>query len=238
MENQMVFKRYEIKYLMTRSQRDAVLKAMVPYMSIDEYGHSSIRNIYYDTPNFRLIRESLEKPVYKEKLRVRSYGPAASGDQVFVELKKKYQDVVCKRRVSMPQMQAEACLGRRMCLPDSQIGQEIAYALAYYRELEPAVFLSYEREAFFERNGGDFRVTFDENIRYRQVELTLNSEAWGKPILRPDQVLMELKTSGALPLWMVQTLSKQKIFKTSFSKYGTAYQDIFMTNQKGVRKYA
>lgn len=238
MANQMVFKRYEIKYLMTRSQRDAVLKAMEPYMSIDAYGHSSIRNIYYDTPNFRLIRESLEKPVYKEKLRVRSYGPAASGDQVFVELKKKYQDVVYKRRISMPQMQAEACLDKRMCLPDSQIGQEIAYALAYYRELEPAVFLSYEREAFFERNGGDFRVTFDENIRYRQIELTLDSETWGKPILRPDQVLMELKTSGALPLWMVQTLSKQKIFKTSFSKYGTAYQDIFMTNQKGVRKYA
>ena len=238
MANQMVFKRYEIKYLMTRSQRDAVLKAMEPYMSIDAYGHSSIRNIYYDTPNFRLIRESLEKPVYKEKLRVRSYGPAASGDQVFVELKKKYQDVVYKRRISMPQMQAEACLDKRMCLPDSQIGQEIAYALAYYRELEPAVFLSYEREAFFERNGGDFRVTFDENIRYRQIELTLDSETWGKPILRPDQVLMELKTSGALPLWMVQTLSKQKIFKTSFSKYGAAYQDVFMTNQKGVRKYA
>ena len=107
MANQMVFKRYEIKYLMTRGQRDAVLKAMEPYMSIDAYGHSSIRNIYYDTPNFRLIRESLEKPVYKEKLRVRSYGPASSGDQVFVELKKKYQDVVYKRRISMPQMQAE-----------------------------------------------------------------------------------------------------------------------------------
>ena len=238
MADQMVFKRYEMKYLMTRRQRDIVLKAMEPYMSMDRYGHSSVRSIYYDTPNFRLIRESLEKPVYKEKLRVRSYGPAAAGDQVFVELKKKYQNVVYKRRISMPQTQAEACLSRRMQLPDSQIGREIAYTLAFYREQEPAVFLSYEREAFFERDGGDLRVTFDEDIRYRQTELTLDSDAWGKAILQPDQVLMELKTSGALPLWMVHTLSRQNIFKTSFSKYGIAYQDIFMARQKGVRKYA
>lgn len=238
MGSQMVFKRYEIKYLMDRRQRDAVLKAMEPYMSIDGYGHSSIRNLYYDTPDFRLIRKSLEKPVYKEKLRVRSYGPAAAGDPVFVELKKKYRDVVYKRRISLPQAQAEACLDGRMRLPDSQIGREIAYALEFYRELEPAVFLSYEREAFFERDGGDFRVTFDENIRYRQTELTLDSEVWGKPILQPDQVLMELKTSGGLPLWMVHALSRQKIFKVSFSKYGAAYQDIFLTKQKGVRQYA
>lgn len=238
MGSQMVFKRYEIKYLMTRRQRDAVLAAMEPYMSIDGYGHSSIRNIYYDTPNFRLIRESLEKPVYKEKLRVRSYGPAAAGDPVFVELKKKYQDVVYKRRIALPRAQAEACLDGRMHLPGSQIGREIAYALEFYRALEPAVFLSYEREAFFERDGGDFRVTFDENIRYRQTELTLDSEAWGKPILQPDQVLMELKTSGGMPLWMVHALSQQSIFKTSFSKYGAAHQDMFLTEQKGARQYA
>lgn len=238
MGSQMVFQRYEIKYLMDRRQRDVILKAMEPYMSIDGYGHSSIRNLYYDTPDFRLIRKSLEKPVYKEKLRVRSYGPAAAGDPVFVELKKKYRDVVYKRRISLPQAQAEACLDGRMRLPDSQIGREIAYALEFYRELEPAVFLSYEREAFFQRDGGDFRVTFDENIRYRQTELTLDSEVWGKPILQPDQVLMELKTSGGLPLWMVHALSRQKIFKVSFSKYGAAYQDIFLTKQKGVRQYA
>lgn len=238
MGNQMVFERYEMKYLMDRRQRDAVLRAIEPYMSVDEYGHSSIRNIYYDTPNFRLIRESLEKPVYKEKLRVRGYGPAAAGAPVFVELKKKYRDVVYKRHISLPQAQAEACLDGRMHLPDSQIGREIAYVLEFYRELEPTVFLSYEREAFFQRDGGDFRVTFDENIRYRQVELTLDSDTWGAPLLKPDQVLMELKTSGGLPLWIVRALSQQKIYKTSFSKYGAAYQNILLTEQKGVRQYA
>ena len=148
MGSQMVFRRYEIKYLMDRRQRDGILQAIAPYMSIDSYGHSSIRNIYYDTPNFRLIRESLEKPVYKEKLRLRGYGSAGPEDTVFVELKKKYKSVVYKRRVSLPLAQAEACLARELPLPDSQIGQEIAYALDFYQALEPAVYLSYEREAF------------------------------------------------------------------------------------------
>ena len=238
MGSQMVFKRYELKYLMDRRRRDAVLREMEPYMTPDEYGHSSIRSIYYDTPDYRLIRDSLEKPVYKEKLRVRSYGPAGPEDPVFVELKKKYRDVVYKRRISLPQARAELCLAKRNPLPDSQIGREIAYTLDFYQNLDPAMFLSYERDAFLERDGGDFRVTFDENIRCRQVELTLDSDVWGSPILKPGQVLMELKASGSLPLWMVRILSRHKLFKTSFSKYGTAYQNILLSGQKGVRHYA
>ncbi|MGM9662306.1 MAG: polyphosphate polymerase domain-containing protein [Oscillospiraceae bacterium] len=238
MESQMVFKRYELKYLTDRCQRDAVLRAMEPYMSIDGYGRSSIRNIYYDTPSFRLIRESLEKPVYKEKLRIRSYGPAAAAEPVFVELKKKYRGVVYKRRIALPRAQAEACLEGRLALPESQIGQEIAYVLDFYWPLAPAVFLSYEREAFFLRSGGDFRVTFDEDLRYRRTALTLDAGPWGTPLLPPGQVLMELKTSGGLPLWMARVLSEEKIFKTSFSKYGAAYQNILLTERKGALQYA
>lgn len=238
MGNQMVFKRYELKYLMTCRQREALLQAMEPYMALDGYGHSSIRNIYYDTPDFRLIRESLDKPVYKEKLRMRSYGPAGAEDTVFVELKKKYKSVVYKRRIALPQTLAAACLSRQAALPDSQISREIGYALDFYKALAPAVFLSYEREAFFARDGGDFRVTFDENIRYRDTALTLNSPSWGMPILAPDQVLMEIKTSGGLPLWMVRALSEQGLFKTSFSKYGTAYRKMLLEDRKGVCRYA
>ncbi|MDY5784245.1 MAG: VTC domain-containing protein, partial [Gemmiger sp.] len=113
MENQMVFERYELKYLMSRRQQEEILRAMEPHMKPDRFGHSSICNIYYDTPDFRLIRHSLEKPVYKEKLRVRSYGPAGPEDPVFVELKKKYREVVYKRRIVLPQARAAACLGGR-----------------------------------------------------------------------------------------------------------------------------
>ena len=238
MESQMVFKRYELKYLLDQRQLDAVLQAIAPYMAIDRYGRSTICNIYYDTPNFRLIRASLEKPVYKEKLRLRSYGPAGAEDTTFVELKKKYKNVVYKRRIALPQARAIACLAGEQPLPDSQIGREIAYALSFYGDLEPAVYLSYERRAFYQPDGGDFRLTLDENIRYRRWDLTLDSLPWGKPILPPGQVLMELKTAGGLPLWMVQALSQNRIYKTSFSKYGSAYQDIYLSEGKGVYQYA
>lgn len=238
MKNQMIFQRYEFKYLMDLRQLQAVLTAMAPYMVPDEYSHSSIRNLYLDTPDYRLIRRSLERPVYKEKLRVRSYGQAGEQDPVFVELKKKYQSVVYKRRISLPQEQALACMDGRQPWPDSQIGAELAYAMEFYKALRPAVFLSYERDSFRGVEDEEFRVTFDSQIRYRQEELTLDSDTWGTPLLPPGQVLMELKVAGGLPLWMAHVLSEQRVFKTSFSKYGAAYQDIMLTRQRGERKYA
>lgn len=237
MENQMIFKRYELKYLMRKSTRDALARGMEPYMVPDRFSHSSIRNIYYDTPNYRLIRESLDKPVYKEKLRVRSYGRAGQEDQVFVELKKKYESVVYKRRLEMPQAQAlEAMLGCAP-LPETQIGHEIRATLDFYQELIPRVFLSYERDAYHALDT-DFRLTFDESIRYRQEELTLDSDTWGAPLLDNDTVLMELKVSDSVPLWMVSLLSRLRIQKTTFSKYGAAYRQIQLERQKGVLRYA
>lgn len=238
MKNQMTFQRYEFKYLMDVRQQQAVLEAMAPYMVPDEYSHSSIRNLYLDTPDFRLIRRSLEKPIYKEKLRVRSYGRAEEHAQVFVELKKKYRSVVYKRRISIPQDQARACLDGVSPWPDSQIGAELAYTMDFYKNLRPIVFLSYERDAFHGAEDPGFRVTFDTQILYRREELTLDSKPWGVPILPAGQVLMELKVSGGLPIWMAHTLSELGIFKTSFSKYGTAYQNILLTGQRGERKYA
>ena len=237
MENQMVFKRYEFKYLITRKQRDEICGCMAPYMTADLFRHSSIRNIYYDTPNYRLIRQSLDKPIYKEKLRLRSYGRAMEQDLIFVELKKKYEAVVYKRRLEMPQQQAmEAMLGRG-AMPDSQIGREIAAALNFYEELIPRVFLSYERDAYHAL-GSDLRLTFDERLRWRTEELTLNAEPWGNPLLDDDLVLMELKITDSIPLWMVRLLSRLEIHKTSFSKYGAAYQQMMFGNQKGALQYA
>ena len=237
MENQMVFKRYEFKYLITRKQRDEICKAMAPYMTADPFRHSSIRNIYYDTPNFRLIRQSLEKPIYKEKLRLRGYGRARDDDMIFVELKKKYEAVVYKRRLEMPQQQAmEAMLGRG-AMPDSQIGREITAALNFYQELMPRVFLSYERDAYHALDS-DLRLTFDERLRWRTEELTLNAEPWGNPLLDDDLVLMELKIVDSIPLWMARLLSRLEIPKTSFSKYGAAYQQIVFGNQKEALQYA
>lgn len=239
MAYQMTFKRYEMKYLLNRQQKACVLQMMSPYMALDEYGRGSIRNIYFDTEDFRLIRRSLEKPVYKEKLRVRSYQAATEENPVFVELKKKYDSVVYKRRLVLPEGVVAECFSKDIPLPDnSQIAREIEYFRRYYGSLSPAVFLAYEREAYYAMDGSDFRITFDENILFRRNNLSLGGGVYGVPLLGPEQTLMEIKTSGGIPLWMSHALTMQHLFKTSFSKYGTAYQTLMTGRRQGGRIYA
>lgn len=234
-----VFKRYELKYMLTLQQKLKILEAMKPYMALDKFGRTTIRNIYFDTNTYLLIRRSVEKPIYKEKLRIRSYSRANADSTVFVELKKKYKHVVYKRRVSVEEAEAMEWLCKRNhCHPDSQISEEIDYFLDYYETLHPTVFLSYEREAFYATDKSDFRVTFDENILCRQNDLSLESEVYGTPILPEGMVLMEIKCSGGIPLWMTHILSEEKIYKTSFSKYGTAYKNIILPKLQEVTNYA
>ena len=224
MNYQMIFKRYEIKYFLTRGQQEELLTVMDPYMKLDDYGHTVIRNIYFDTDTYRLIRHSLEKPVYKEKLRVRSYQKANHDSTVFVELKKKYNSVVYKRRVALSEHEAHDWLcGGSFHPEDSQIVEEIESFRNYYSTLHPACFLSYERDAFYSLGGDDFRVTFDSNIVSREKDLSLETDVWGTQLLEPGQVLMEIKTPGGIPLWMTDFLTRNHIYKTSFSKYGEAY---------------
>ena len=224
MEFQTVFKRYELKYMLTIEQKEKMLEAMSSYMQLDKYGRTTIRNVYFDTDSYRLIRRSIEKPAYKEKLRIRSYSQATADSTVFVELKKKYEKVVYKRRLPLSEQDAMAWVCReKVCPIDTQISREIDYFIDFYGKLTPTVFLSYEREAYYDKGGGDFRVTFDDHILSRQNNVNLCLTAYGEQILPEGKVLMELKCSGGIPLWMVEVLSRERIYKTSFSKYGTAY---------------
>ena len=233
MEYQNVFKRYEFKYIITQTQKAKLLKAMEPYMDLDQYGRTVIRNIYFDTDNYRLIRKSIEGPTYKEKLRIRSYDRAEPKSTVFVELKKKYQSVVYKRRLSLSESSAMNWIsGEESCVEETQISKEIEYFLSYYENLHPVVFLSYEREAYYSLSGDDFRITFDDTILCRQEELSLESDVWGIPILEEDKILMEIKCSAGIPLWLLHILSEEHIYKTSFSKYGTAYRTIIYPQLK------
>lgn len=227
MKEQFIFQRYEIKYMLTKQQKIQLLCAMQDYMDPDPHGQSTICNIYYDTPDYYLIRHSMEHPVYKEKFRIRSYGCASPDTPVFIELKKKYRSVVYKRRIQLPDHDAESCMKRNHAFPgDSQIHHEISYFRKFYEALEPAVALFYDREAFYSKTDPNFRITFDENIRYRTEDFSLQSPASGEQLLPPGMVLMEVKTAGALPLWMTHLLTAQNLQKTSFSKYGTAYQNM------------
>ena len=232
------FKRYEIKYILTPQQKSRVLETMASYMEPDSYGKTTIRNIYYDTENYRLIRNSLDRPVYKEKLRLRSYRRTEEDEAVFVELKKKYKGVVYKRRLDMPQRAAVNWLAGNGSGPDTQIGREILYFRDFYETLCPVVFLSYERQAWFCRTDSELRITFDENILCRQDDLTLAVEPSGLPVLEPELTLMEIKTSGGMPLWLTELLCREKIYKVSFSKYGTAYKKLIYPKTKGENAYA
>lgn len=224
---QNVFKRYELKYMLTTEQKQQLVARMEPYMQLDKFGRTTIRNLYYDTNDYLLVRRSVEKPFYKEKLRIRSYCRAEAESPVFVELKKKYDSVVYKRRIALPEQQAMAwTAGECSCTKKSQISNEIDYFLSYYQNLHPAVYLSYEREAYYCKDGSDFRVTFDDTVLCRQEDLSLCSEAYGTQILPKGKVLLELKCSGGIPLWMTNFLSEERIYKTSFSKYGTAYETL------------
>ena len=165
MTYQNIFRRYEIKYILTASQRLDLESEMKGKMGIDKYGRTTIRNIYFDTDDNRLIRTSLDKPEYKEKLRVRSYSRVSEDDDVFVELKKKYESVVYKRRIALPEFEAMDWLAAGGDRPlDTQICKEIDYVRTFYRDLAPKVFLSYEREAYYPVDGSDIRITMDSNI--------------------------------------------------------------------------
>ena len=225
MRVQKIFKRYEIKYLITKQQKNLLLDLMKEHMVQDEYGKTSICNIYFDTPQYLLIRRSLDKPIYKEKLRLRSYGIATEESDVFIEIKKKYDAIVYKRRVSVKEKDAMNYLCKRIPLDQqNQIIHEIDYFYQFYENLKPVVYLSYQREAFYGKNDHDLRITFDENIVWRDYDFSLCSHIYGKPILNENNVLLEIKIIGAIPLWLTQFLSENHIYKTSFSKYGKVYQ--------------
>ena len=225
---QRCFQRYEKKYLLNPEQDQKIRAGLAPYMEADEHGRYTICNLYYDTPDFQLIRASLDKPVYKEKLRMRSYGVPADGDSVFVELKKKYKGVVYKRRTVLEAGEALDYLAGR-CSPRAkdQICREIDWFLGRYHPV-PQVFIAYDREALAGLEDRVLRVTFDIDLRWRDTALDLRSGDGGERITSRDQILMEIKIPGSAPVWLSRLLSENSVFPTSFSKYGVCYRENLM----------
>ena len=233
------FRRIEKKYILNKAQYTALMEYLQTIAKIDDYGLTNIRNIYYDTPDYRLIRASIEKPVYKEKLRLRTYGAAGDRTKAFIELKKKFDHVVYKRRIGMPYKEAALFLDGKMHVHDpaetSQIGQEISYFLNYYKDLAPRMVITYDRIAMAGIVDPDFRVTFDTNIRWRTDDLDLRHGNSGKRVLPENLYLMELKIAGAVPFELAHKMSTLGIFGTSFSKYGTAYKHMMAENAAASR---
>ena len=219
-----IFERKEVKYILSAQQHDAFLKEIEGYMAPDMYGLTTICNVYFDTPDFRLVRESIEKPIYKEKLRLRTYGVPGEESNAFIELKKKYLGIVYKRREILPYKDAVAFLVDREKPSDyTQIKREIDWVLDLYDPLKPAMALFYDRIAYAGVEDPELRMTFDNNIRFRIDDVDISHGSHGHPLFDDGRYILEIKITNAMPLWLSGALDKLKIYPGSFSKYGTAY---------------
>jgi len=223
-DTKLTFKRYEKKYLLSAEKYQALWAELENHLEPDRFFESTVCSLYYDWDDFRLIRNSLEKPVYKEKLRLRSYNIPGPDDPVFVELKKKFKGIVYKRRVQMSQRQAETYLAGLAPAPqDNQILREIDWFLRT-NPVSPKVLIACDRRAYVAREEPELRLTFDRSIRWRETALSLGAGDHGRELLADGQVLMEIKMPEAAPLWLAETLSRLEIFPQSFSKYGRCYE--------------
>ncbi len=228
------FARKEIKFLLDMYQYENLMSEMLIYMNPDEHcvdgKEYGVYNIYYDTPDDFLIRESLAKPYYKEKIRLRSYfSPAKPDDIVFLEIKKKIGGIVAKRRVTMTLAESAEYLRSRskpMCnkFITDQVFHELDAFLSLY-DVSPKQYISYQSTAYFGKDKKDIRITYDRKITEHRDAITLISLSYGNYILGADQRLMEIKISDGMPDWLIRKLSELQLYKTSFSKYGRAYQD-------------
>lgn len=220
-----VFERYELKYMLRPAEKAALSAALAKRMDKDSFGDHTVMSLYYDTPDRSVIRRSMEKPAYKEKLRVRSYGEPGENSMVYVELKKKYLGVVYKRRVGMPLDEARLFLEGKI-EARCEIERECAEFVSRYPGIGPSALIAYEREAFFGRGDESaVRVTFDAAVRYLETD-DFTFEGADIPLLDRGACLMEVKLPGVMPLWLAHTLDRVGARPTSFSKYGSAYADM------------
>lgn len=232
----MVFKRYEKKYIIDGTMYAFLIPYMMKYMQKDTYSNYSICNVYLDTARFDLIKTSLEKPAYKEKLRLRGYGVPNRDSLVYLELKKKCKGIVYKRRVSMTLSEADQYLYRSKYPKerDCQILRELDYSLNKYRPI-PQVYLSYDRISLIGKADPNLRITFDSNIQARNDDLYLEHGSYGTRILDPQKFIMEIKIPESMPIWLASLLSELKIFPSTFSKYGTYYSTVLAPAENGIR---
>lgn len=221
------FERKETKYQLTEATFAKFKQELASYMTLDEFGLHTILSLYFDTPDYRMIQASMEKPKYKEKFRVRSYGVPKASSTIFLESKKKINGIVYKRRIPVSYTDYEAWQqgGAFPESPDTpQINRELQWLFAQYDRLAPRVLIAYDRMSYFYEEDSDFRVTFDQRIRYRAEELDLTRGSQGSLVAPEVPVLMEVKAMGAYPLWFAQLLTKYGLHKASFSKYALTYR--------------
>jgi SPX domain protein involved in polyphosphate accumulation len=218
-----VFRRVEEKYVLDGRQKQELLKKIESYLQKDKFYKTTICNLYFDTIHDDLIVHSLEKPIFKEKIRLRSYKIPDLEDDVFLEIKKKYKGIVGKRRVKMKLKEFYEYIKNHEFDETNQIMREIDYAFTHY-QLKPTIYIAYDRKSYVAKENKHLRITFDENLRSRTDDLRLELGDAGFRYFKGEYYIMEIKTLGAMPMWLVHALSDLNIYPTSFSKYGSIYE--------------
>lgn len=215
--------RKEIKYRLTKEQLDYFLNAIKEYVKEDEYGLTSIASIYFDTPNYTLINRSLDKPLYKEKIRLRSYGLASKNSPTYLEVKRKVNGVVYKRRIKLTEEEANYMINNKVSDRNDQVSKELLNLVNKYQNLKPCYLIIYDRLSFYQE-GSDIRITIDKNPRYRVDDINLHTSMEGKSLINKEEAILEIKVQNALPLWLTAILTKGHIYESSFSKVGEAHK--------------
>jgi len=228
--DQAIFERHEKKNILSHSQYQLLRNALKDRMQDDEFGLYCTCSLYYDTDDYDLIRHCNSKPIYKEKLRLRSYGVPTQEQTVFIELKKKYKGITYKRRLPLSYKEAWRYLNHGI---KPEVGGQILNEIDWFihrNHVKPAILLCYDRIALCGKEDNEFRMTFDFNIRWRDDNFDISKGSYGTPLLEKDSVLMEVKTLKSLPCWFTSILSEFKIYPNSFSKYGNVYKNYLLKN--------
>ena len=231
---QSVFKRKEIKYILTKAQYQSLLVELEGRMSVDKYGLQTVNNIYFDNDSFELIRRSIEKPRYKEKMRMRVYGTPTPDSPAFFELKKKYKGIVYKRRIRAPLSDVESYYKNGIFVESSQIFREIDYVYKV-KDLKPKLYLAYYRVAYYGNDDKNFRMTFDFGIRYRWHDVDIKNQGDTEYLTDEDTIVMEVKCQLVYPRWFIDFLNKNKLGKASFSKFGRIYLKTLTTDKEKLK---
>ncbi len=224
-----IFRRVEKKYIISKNEYLKIREEIDKYVKMDEYGKSTICNIYFDTDKYELISHSITKPYFKEKVRLRSYNVPNENSMVYLEIKRKEESIVGKRRIGMKLNDFNKYMNNNKLVSNSNI--QIKNELDYYfdrLDLHEKMYISYDREAYFDKTNPDFRITFDSNIKARDYNLDLSKGSYGRFILEPDKYIMEVKTLESIPLWFVKLLTECKVMPCGFSKYGEAYTQLVL----------
>ncbi|MBE7054130.1 MAG: polyphosphate polymerase domain-containing protein [Ruminococcaceae bacterium] len=227
-----VFRRSEKKYVIDNEAYLKMRNFLKTYMISDKYNKDDntyhISNIYYDTHDDYLVRNSIEKPIYKEKIRLRTYGTPDLNSFSYIELKKKYNGITYKRRTKIKLYEAYDFLNNKI-FPENngyinkQVLNEISYFISVYNPV-PKIKISYDRYAFFSLDTKDLRVSFDRNIFFNTENLQLESSEKGNRLLKEDYWILEIKAEKGIPIWLTNYLSENKIYSTGFSKYGSIHK--------------